>query len=123
KGLGYTNTNPISTWQWYFGDGATANTQNTTHAYSSNATYQVKLVITDINGCKDSITKSVVVNCTTVVVNSYTSIVSLNSCENKFTVEDASSFNPGDTVLIIQMKGAVIDSTNTTNFGTITDYK
>lgn len=59
KGLAYTNTNPISTWQWYFGDGGTANTQNTSHAYTIAGTYTVKLVVTDINGCMDSVTKNV----------------------------------------------------------------
>ena len=29
----------------------------------------------------------------------------------------------GDTVLLIQMKGAVIDTTNTPAFGTVIDYK
>ena len=38
-------------------------------------------------------------------------------------MEDASTFNPGDTVLMIQMKGAAIDSTNTSAFGSVTDYK
>lgn len=55
KGFGYTNTNPIISWYWDFGDGNTANTQNTSHAYSIENTYPVKLVATDINGCKDSI--------------------------------------------------------------------
>ncbi len=59
KGLAYTNTNPISTWQWYFGDGGTANTQNTSHAYTIAGTYTVKLVVTDINGCMDSVSKNV----------------------------------------------------------------
>ena len=57
------------------------------------------------------------------VINSYTPVIAFNPCENKVTVEDASSFNIGDTVLMMQMKGAIIDSTNTANFGTITDYK
>ena len=57
------------------------------------------------------------------IVNSYSPVLALNSCENKITVEDGLTFKAGDTVLIIQMKGAVIDSTNTINFGTITDYK
>jgi len=60
KGFGYTNTNPIATWQWYFGDGNTANTQNTSHAYGAAGTFNVKLVVTDINGCKDSIAKDVI---------------------------------------------------------------
>lgn len=59
-GLAYTNTNPINSWQWYFGDGGTATTQNTSHNYSSPGNYTVKLVVTDINGCKDSITTAVV---------------------------------------------------------------
>lgn len=59
KGMGYTNTSPVTGWQWYFGDGGTASTQNTSHTYSADGTYTVKLVITDINGCKDSITKVV----------------------------------------------------------------
>jgi hypothetical protein len=56
------------------------------------------------------------------IINSYTPIISLLTCENKIIVEDANSFNVGDTVLMIQMKGAVIDSTNTASFGTITNY-
>src|SRR5438876_49316 len=59
------------------------------------------------------------------IINTYTPVIALDqtACQNKVTVEDPSTLNPGDTVLIIQMKGAVIDSTNTANFGTITDYK
>jgi gliding motility-associated-like protein len=59
KGLGYINTFPVANWQWYFGDGNTANTQNTTHTYTSSGSFTVKLVVTDINGCKDSITKDI----------------------------------------------------------------
>jgi gliding motility-associated-like protein len=59
KGRGFTNTNPIADWQWYFGDGGTATTQNSSHVYINGGTYTVKLVVTDINGCKDSIIKQV----------------------------------------------------------------
>ncbi len=54
KGLAYINTNPIATWQWYFGDGGSANSQNTSHAYTTAGTYTVKLIVTDNNGCIDS---------------------------------------------------------------------
>ena len=30
QGLAYTNTSPVVSWQWYFGDGGTAVSQNTT---------------------------------------------------------------------------------------------
>jgi len=65
KGLAYTNANPITSWQWYFGDGGTANTQNTSHNYAPGA-YTVKLVVTDINGCKDSVTKNITASLLTV---------------------------------------------------------
>ncbi len=58
-----------------------------------------------------------------LIINTYTPVLALNPCENKITVEDASTFNIGDTVLMIQMKGAVIDSSNTAAFGTVTNYK
>jgi len=57
------------------------------------------------------------------IINNYTPVLAFNPCDNKITVEDASAFNSGDTVLIIQMKGAAIDSSNTPDFGTVTDYK
>lgn len=54
NGLAYVNLFPISQWQWNFGDGGAANGQNTTHTYSDSGTYTIKLVVTDVNGCKDS---------------------------------------------------------------------
>ncbi len=57
------------------------------------------------------------------IVNDYTPVLSLNPCDNKLTVEDGTKYNTGDTVLLIQMKGAIIDSTNTAAFGAITNYK
>lgn len=76
NGLGYTNSNPIASWQWSFGDGGSASTQNTTHTYSNTGTYNVQLIITDINGCKDSIIKPVVVTALPVTSTTTQSICS-----------------------------------------------
>lgn len=59
EGFGFTNTNPVASWQWFFGDGNTANTQNANHTYSTPGAYTVKLIVTDINGCKDSIESNI----------------------------------------------------------------
>lgn len=59
KGSGFTNTYPVAYWQWYFGDGNTSTTQNPIHNYNAVGNYNVKLVVTDINGCKDSIIKTI----------------------------------------------------------------
>ena len=62
KSLEYINTNPVIGWQWFFGDGATSTSQNTAHTYTTSGTYNVKLVATDANGCKDSTTKDITIN-------------------------------------------------------------
>jgi gliding motility-associated-like protein len=60
KGLAYTNLYPIVSWQWFFGDGGSANSQNTSYAYTTAGTYTVRLIVTDINGCIDSIAKDII---------------------------------------------------------------
>ncbi len=126
KGFALTITNAIQLWQWNFGDNSGANTQNSSHTYSTAGNYTVKLIVTDINGCKDSVSKQItVLNCTggaSSIINDYTAVTTLNACSNKLIVEDATAYNVGDTVVIMQMKGAAIDSSNSTNFGTITSY-
>lgn len=41
---------------WYFGDGSKSNLANPRHQYNNLGTYSPKLVVEDVNGCKDSIT-------------------------------------------------------------------
>lgn len=55
------------------------------------------------------------------VINQYTAASGI-TCSNSILVSDAGSFSPGDKVLIVQMKGATIDLSNTASFGNITDY-
>ena len=56
------------------------------------------------------------------IINDYTEVLGLDICKNELIVSDATKYNPGDTVLIIQMKGALIDSNNTSTFGNISNY-
>jgi PKD repeat protein len=43
-------------WSWDFGDGTTSTLQNPTHTYTgSDSNYTVKLIITDLSGCQDSV--------------------------------------------------------------------
>ena len=53
------------------------------------------------------------------VVNIYTAVT--NMTPNSVTVTSATGFTVGDRVLLIQMKGALINTTNTASFGTITN--
>lgn len=49
----------VTSWNWNFGDGNNSITQSPTHTYASAGTYNVKLVATSSDGCKDTITKPI----------------------------------------------------------------
>lgn len=56
-----TGTAPLS-YIWHFGDGAASNQQNPAHIYTTNGNYDVSLVVTDGNGCSDSLFQNNYVN-------------------------------------------------------------
>ena len=51
----------ISSWYWEFGDGDTSTLQNPTHTYASVGIYNVMLLVSNSEGCFDSITLPVTV--------------------------------------------------------------
>ncbi|GAB4406115.1 MAG: hypothetical protein OHK0039_07600 [Bacteroidia bacterium] len=53
-----TGVNAPVAWAWTFGNGHFATTQNPANTYYADGVYSVKLVVTDINGCRDSITRT-----------------------------------------------------------------
>lgn len=91
--------------------------------YNTPGIYNINLTIDDGLPTQTSYCKQIVVSACEKIINDYTEVLGFNICKNEITVADASKYNPGDTVLLIQMKGAIIDSSNTSNFGTITDYR
>ncbi|MDX1905650.1 MAG: T9SS type A sorting domain-containing protein [Bacteroidia bacterium] len=54
------------------------------------------------------------------VVNTYTRVTAVGT--NTVTVQSTSGFSAGDKVLIVQMKGATISTTNDSTYGNITSY-
>ena len=52
----------INAWDWDFGNGFTSTQPNPTFTFSTTGSYQVQLIVTDVNGCQDSVTKTVVVH-------------------------------------------------------------
>jgi PKD repeat protein len=56
-----TSTGSISSYYWEFGDGIFSTVANPTKVYAVGGTYNVKLVVTGVNGCKDSVTQTVTV--------------------------------------------------------------
>ena len=45
------SADPISTWQWNFGDGATSSAMNPSHTYTTAGSFTVSLTVTTQSGC------------------------------------------------------------------------
>lgn len=50
------NSTGATAWQWDFGDGGTSTVRNPLYTYTTPGTYTVTLIITDANGCSDTLT-------------------------------------------------------------------
>jgi gliding motility-associated-like protein len=57
----FTDASTISpvSWSWDFGNGAGSSSQNPSYLYSNPALYNVSLIVTNSNGCKDTIVQQV----------------------------------------------------------------
>lgn len=49
------STGNVVNWSWDFGDGDSSNIQNPIHIYPNNGNYNITLIVTDTNGCSDTI--------------------------------------------------------------------
>ena len=53
------------------------------------------------------------------VINSYYQVTAINTVPNTVTVSDATGLTPGTKILVIQMKGATINSANSSSYGDV----
>ena len=60
--LSTTPTGTINSWIWDFGDFTSSTNQNPTHAYSSNGTFIVELIVGATSGCFDTVQLNANVN-------------------------------------------------------------
>ena len=51
---------------WTFGDGGASAAANPTHTYAATGNYTVRLIVTDANGCKDTLTRTAYIHITNV---------------------------------------------------------
>ncbi len=54
-------TDPLTSYEWVFGDGATGTGKTVSHTYSGSGTYIVRLTVRDKNGKSDTLVKNVAV--------------------------------------------------------------
>ncbi|MEO0312715.1 MAG: hypothetical protein RIQ89_2372 [Bacteroidota bacterium] len=63
------STSNITAWVWTFGDGGTDTTQNPAHPYTATGLYDVQLIVTDANGCKDTLLRNDYINVNPPIAN------------------------------------------------------
>jgi gliding motility-associated-like protein len=69
------STNGPVSWFWDFGDSqidSTSTLQNPTHIYGTGGYYDVCLIVTDINGCTDTVCKQEIISLPPVVPSGFT---------------------------------------------------
>lgn len=83
----FNNTTPnIQSLTWSFGDNTTSSLSNPRHCYSQFGNYNITLVVTDNNGCSNSLTK---VNYITVHPSP---VAAFSTSSNSVAINDAVSF-------------------------------
>ncbi len=91
---------PGLTYRWSFGDGGTSTLPNPTHDYLTTGAFTVKLVVTDGNGCMDSIIRPAYINIGTLDANftapATACVGSLVTFTNTSSSHISSSWNFGD---------------------------
>jgi hypothetical protein len=56
------------------------------------------------------------------IINFYTPVIAIDSCNATFVVKRSYGFKPGDRVMLIQMKGATINVGDSSSYGDVLDY-
>lgn len=56
------------------------------------------------------------------VINKYAAVSTIDFCENSVQVAALNGFTVGQKVMLIQMKGAQVDASNTAAYGSVTSY-
>ena len=71
-----------SSYFWDFGDGITSTVTNPSKSYSSSGIYTVKLIAKSVNGCADSISKTVIIGVAPIAQFTYPSFGSSSCIDN-----------------------------------------
>ena len=74
-------SNPINSRAWVFGDGNTSTAANPLHPYTTAGTYTVRLIVTALNGCLDTVYHTVTINPLPVITTASQSICAGDSVQ------------------------------------------
>ena len=96
-------TNPIASYAWNFGDGATASGKTSAHTYTTAGTYTATVTVTDTKGVSSSASVTVTVEGSGTPVKGSFKLLFTTSGRDSFCATilstDIASYNPGTTVV------------------------
>ncbi|MEO8860549.1 MAG: gliding motility-associated C-terminal domain-containing protein [Ginsengibacter sp.] len=122
KGQGFTNTSAIATWRWTFGDGGSDSKQNTSHSYQSPGNFNVKLIVTDVNGCIDSISIPVTTSLLNTTKNKDTTLCGSQAVQFAVTGGTTYLWSPSSTLSNTNIYNPIATPlTTTTYYVTVTN--
>ena len=93
-----TGDTTLIAWNWDFGDGSTSSQTNPSHSYSSPGNYSISLIITDVLGCRDTVSKPTAVQVRTAPTPSYTQ-TDTNNC-TPLTINFFDTSTNGDAAIV-----------------------
>jgi PKD repeat protein len=114
-----TSGSPVTSRTWDFGDGTTSNALNPSHEYTTSGIFDVKLTVTDLDGCSRTLTKTNYIN---TIPGAYDiSIAIYDGNEDRFsvTVQEGAPFSlafsaDGSKMFVIGLIGRDINEYNLT---------
>jgi PKD repeat protein len=109
-----STTSGVSTYQWSFGNGTSANGATTSVSYTQAGVYEVSLVVASPSGCSSTKTESITVNTTTTGLNNLSGTGSLRiwSHDDKVYVDFTGVTMVNSLVTIYNILGQQIVSEN-----------
>ena len=109
-----SSKNNIISWKWDFNDGNTSSVQNPDHIYSNPGTYSVKLIVSNNEGCTDSISRLVKICSNSVSIHQYSSGTGIsiypNPSNGLFTLETNLSTGANGKIEIVNVLEKIIYS-------------
>ena len=85
----------LSSWNWNFGDSTSSTDQSPGHIYSTEGLYTVKLIVSNSEGCSDTITHNIIIYSSPVAQFSFDPAACTNAPVN---FDDQSSGGTGATI-------------------------
>ena len=113
--LSSVNSGSIISWQWSLGDGTTSNVSSPTHQYN-DGNYPVTLYVTSNMGCRDSVTKNILLDNTPVTIDQDKIICETMPVQLQVNGASVFTWTPSSTLNNNSISNPIATPSNTTTY-------